>query len=89
MGKMHILITGDILQALPVRREYLGLGDIADIASVLVHHWQVPGSGLIKLIHYAVHTVSGLYGSRGVLHQGVEFGCIVSNIIFRISSRPM
>ena len=75
------LIAGDVLQTLPIRREYLGLGDIADIASVLVHHWQVPGSGPVKLIHYAVHTVSGQDCGGSVLHQGIKLGRIVLVLI--------
>ena len=71
------LIAGDILQSLPVRREYLGRGDIADIASVLVHHWQVPGSGPVKLIHHTVHTISGQDCGGSVLHQGIKLGRIV------------
>ena len=71
------LIAGDVLKTLPVRREYLGLGDITDIAAVLVHHRQIPGLGCIELIHHAVHTVCGQDGSGSVLHQGIDLGCLI------------
>jgi len=59
----------DLLQLVSVCREYLGLGHKAYICPVMVYDRQIPGIGLLELMHNAVHLLINIHIGGSRLHE--------------------